>query len=286
MKQNKDYAVFILTYGRPEKVHTYELLRSSGYTGKIYLIVDDSDKTLNQYIEKYKEQVVVFSKKDYKEKFDIMDNFDGDNVIVYARNACYDIARSLNLNYFLEFEDDYTSFNYRFADDDRLASSSLKKFDDLADLIICALDKTKAFTIAFAQGGEMQGGIESLKRNNYKRKAMNTFFFKVNKDKKNDILFVGRMNDDVNTYLTHGKVGKLFFQITGVNVNQKQTQSNDGGNTDAYKSFGTYMKSFYSVIAAPNCCKISVLGVTNPRIHHKINWNNAVPKIIDESYKK
>jgi len=94
------------------------------------------------------------------------------------------------------------------------------------------------------------------------------------------------MNDDVNTYLTQGKIGKLFFQITNINLVQLQTQSNSGGNTEAYKAFGTYVKSFYSVMAAPDCCKIDLMGRTDKRIHHKINWNNAVPKILDEKFKK
>jgi hypothetical protein len=115
---------------------------------------------------------------------------------------------------------------------------------------------------------------------------MNSFVFKVNKDPKDDTLFIGRMNDDVNTYLTQGKVGKLFFQVSNVSLVQLATQSNSGGNTEAYKAYGTYVKSFYSVIAAPSCCKIDLMGRTNKRLHHKINWSLAVPKILDEKFKK
>jgi G:T/U-mismatch repair DNA glycosylase len=94
------------------------------------------------------------------------------------------------------------------------------------------------------------------------------------------------MNDDVNTYLSQGKIGKLFFQIATVNVVQLQTQSNAGGNTEAYKAYGTYVKSFYSVIAAPDCCKIAYMGTSHRRLHHKINWNHAVPMILDEKHRK
>ena len=115
---------------------------------------------------------------------------------------------------------------------------------------------------------------------------MNSFVFKVNKDPKDDIAFIGRMNDDVNTYLTQGKVGKLFFQVSNISLVQLATQSNSGGNTEAYKTYGTYVKSFYSVMAAPSCCKINLMGRTDKRLHHKITWLNAVPKIIDEKFKK
>jgi hypothetical protein len=285
MKAN-NFAVFILSHGRPDNVITYETLRRQGYTGKIYIIVDDEDKTINEYKAKYKKEIIVFSKAEYADKFDIMDNFSGNKVIVYARNACYDIARKLKLDYFFEYEDDYTQFLYRFVSGSKLDHRVIRNLDDILPVMIKCLEDTKATTIAFAQGGDFIGGANSFKNNTFKRKAMNSFVFKVNKDPKDDVLFIGRMNDDVNTYLTEGKVGKLFFQVSNVMLNQLATQSNSGGNTEAYKAYGTYVKSFYSVMTAPSCCKINLMGMTNKRLHHKIKWNNAVPKVISEVHKK
>lgn len=286
MNPNKNYAVFILSHGRPDNVITYQTLRRLGYTGKIFIICDDEDKTLAEYKKTYKNEVIVFSKKDYEKSFDIMDNFAGNKVIVYARNACYDIARKLKLDYFFEYEDDYTQFQYRFIENGSLRGKQIKNMDFVLDAMITCLDETKANTIAFAQGGDFIGGAGAFKNNTFKRKAMNSFVFKVNKDKADDVIFLGRMNDDVNTYLSLGKVGKLFFQISNVNLVQLATQSNSGGNTEAYKKFGTYVKSFYSVMIAPSCCKINLMGRTDKRIHHTIQWKYAVPKIVDEKYKK
>lgn len=114
---DKDFAVFILTYGRANNVKTYKTLKRFGYTGKIYLICSDDDKQVKDYKEKYKDQVIVFSKKDYKDKFDIGDNFDDERVVVYARNSCYNIAKKLGITYFLVLDDDYTDFSYRFNDE-------------------------------------------------------------------------------------------------------------------------------------------------------------------------
>lgn len=285
-QKNKNFAVFILSHGRPNNVITYNTLRRQGYTGKIYLILDDSDKTINEYKDLFGDDIIIFSKKDYKDKFDIMDNFDNDKVIVYARNACYDIARKLGLDYFFEYEDDYTNFQYRYIEGESLKGITIKNLDKIFDLMINCIEETNINTIAFAQGGDFIGGAGAFKSNSFKRKAMNSFVFKVNKDKKDDILFIGRMNDDVNTYLTKGKIGKLFFQLANINLVQLQTQSNSGGNTEAYKQYGTYTKSFYSVMAEPSCCKINLMGRTNKRLHHSIKWENAVPKIISEKYKK
>jgi hypothetical protein len=286
MNPSKNFAIFILSHGRPDNVITYRTLRNCGYTGRIFIIVDDEDKTLSEYKEKFRDEVIVFSKKDYENKFDLMDNFQNNKVIVYARNACYDIARNLGLDYFFEYEDDYTNFQYRYIDKDSLRGKTIRKLDEVLNAMIDCLNQTKADTIAFAQGGDFIGGAGSFENNTFKRKAMNSFVFKVNQDPKEDMIFIGRMNDDVNTYLTQGKIGKLFFQITNINLVQLQTQSNSGGNTEAYKAFGTYVKSFYSVMAAPDCCKIDLMGRTDKRIHHKINWNNAVPKILDQKFKK
>ncbi|MFY4623894.1 hypothetical protein PQ643_18915 [Escherichia coli] len=54
-----DFCAFILTHGRPDKVLTYRTLRRAGYTGKIFIVVDDEDKTRHQYIAEFGEQVLV-----------------------------------------------------------------------------------------------------------------------------------------------------------------------------------------------------------------------------------
>lgn len=55
---------------------------------------------------------------------------------------------------------------------------------------------------------------------------------------------------------------------------------------DLYDNVGTYVKSFYSVMCAPACVKISVIRDKDVRIHHKINWNNTAVKIVRETNEK
>lgn len=53
-----------------------------------------------------------------------------------------------------------------------------------------------------------------------------------------------------------------------------------------------YVKSFYSVMCAPSCVKISMLhGGTKDtaqhwRIHHRVQWENCAPKIISAQWRK
>ena len=53
-----------------------------------------------------------------------------------------------------------------------------------------------------------------------------------------------------------------------------------------YLSQGTYVKSFYTIICSPSCVKIKIMGTTNRRMHHRINWDTAVPMLISEKHTK
>jgi hypothetical protein len=69
--ENKDFAVFILTHGRPDNVKTLSTLKKCGYTGKIYFIVDNEDKTIEQYQKNYGiENVKIFDKKAMADSID------------------------------------------------------------------------------------------------------------------------------------------------------------------------------------------------------------------------
>jgi hypothetical protein len=97
--------------------------------------------------------------------------------------------------------------------------------------------------------------------------------------------FFSRLNEDVNTYLSHGMRGGVFLTIPEVYVQQATTQATAGGMSDAYMASGTYVKSFYSVMQFPSFVKATFQWQLG-RIHHKISWNNAIPKILDDCHKK
>lgn len=281
-----DFAVFILTYGRPDKVITLKTLLKAGYTGKYYLICSDDDRSLPLYIKRFgKDKVIVFNKDEAKKEFDVGDNFGNQKTIIYARNENFKIAKSLGLTYFLQLDDDYTNFFFVEAIKElNLLKQDIvyRYFDDICNAFIDFLETSKATTVAFAQGGDFLGGLESgTAQKGLLRKAMNSFFFRTDCP----VRFVGNINEDVNTYVRYGQIGHLFFTITAIKLTQNQTQKTAGGMTDAYIDGGTYLKSFYSVMYAPSTVKISEMGETHRRIHHKIKWDTAVPKILRQSVK-
>lgn len=275
------YAVIILTHGRHDRVYTEKNLRKSGYTGEIYLLCDDGDKQLDQYKAKYGDKVLVFSKSDYAGKFDKMDNFGNQATVVYARNAVYDAAKSVGLRWIVVADDDYTCFQYRITPEGGYYGKNIMNANDVFSAYFQYLKKSGLDTICFAQGGDFIGGEgNTMVKDGFKtsRKMMNLYFF----DTENPVGFVATMNDDLTSSITNGVVGKKILTIYMNSITQKETQSNAGGLTDIYLEMGTYVKSFYSVIAAPSCVKVSTMGDSALRIHHSVTWKCAVPKMIRE----
>ena len=284
--RNKSFAIFILTHGRPHNIATLQALQKANCRAKIYIIIDNEDDQAEEYFKTYgKDNVIQFNKTEYAKNIDTADLIQDNRCILFARNYCWELAEQLGLEYFLQLDDDYTDFQYRYArpNENKLSYVSVKQFDKLCDLMIDFLKASNADTVAFAQGGDYIGGRNGgLFEQRVKRKAMNSFFCRTDRR----ITFKGRMNEDVTTYCLQGSQGRLFMTIADVMLNQLPTQSVGGGMAEFYKSTGTYLKTFYSVMFCPSFIKVSIMGTTNPRIHHRINWNGCCPLILNERWKK
>lgn len=292
-----DFAVFILTHGRPHNQLTLATLKTRGYTGRCYLVVDDEDETLAEYQKLYGDQVIVFSKREALESFDVGDNFGAtgshiaDRVIVFSRNANWDLAENLGHRYFIQLDDDYTSFRFRW--NEHLTHEWIE-MTDLDSVLTAMLDwfrtlPEQVVTVAMCQGGDWIGGEKGQPNIHARRKAMNSFIC----DTRRRFPFPGRLNEDVNAYTEVQRRGLAMFTLFQVQLLQQPTQEQAGGMTDIYQDGGTYVKSFYSVMRCPSAVKIDRLhprfgrvagGV--PRIHHRVNHNHCAPKIIAETLQK
>lgn len=280
---NNSFVALILTHGRPDKVYTYDTLRKHGYTGPIIIVVDDEDATLEEYKKKFPD-VYVFDKKAMAAQIDEGDNFQDRRAIIYARNVAFQIARERGSRYFIELDDDYQEFSYTYTREGELKQRGIRTLDKVFDTLIDFKNNVGALTVAMAQRGDFMGGKENnlVQGEILKRKAMNSFIC----DTEQPFRFFGKINEDVNTYVVLGSRGSLFLQVPHVALNQISTQQSAGGMTDIYLDSGTYVKSFYTVMYAPSCTCIRMMGTKHRRLHHSINWNNAVPKIISEQFKK
>ena len=268
-----DFAIFIMVYGRPDKDWTYRTLRKSGYTGDIFCVADNTDEALPEYKAKYKERLLVFDKLEAYKKFDSGDLRSS----MYSANTIFDLAKQQRKKYFMIMCDDYTQFQYSFNSKFQFISSQIHRLDDVINGLLEFYINTPTTTIAFAQGGDFMGGKEgSNAEPKLMRKAMNSFLCSTDRP----FQFVGRMNEDVTTYVRLGSQGYLFFTTTLIKIIQTMHQSQASGLTDMYLDYGTYVKSFFSVMYNPSCIKISQLGTVHKRIHHKIDWSKVAPKIL------
>lgn len=282
-----DFAAIILTHGRPDRVYTYKTLRSYGYSGRVVLLVDDQDSTLNAYRARYGGEVEVFSKAEIGREFDLADNFNGDGAVVFARNASFHVAQRLGLRFFVQLDDDYTYFSYRFDARGCYAQKMCHRLDEVFPLFVAYLTRTPFVTVAMGQGGDYISGGAGLEVIGSKRKAMNVFVCETARP----FQFSGRLNEDVNTYTEAQRRGVPMLTVLGISVYQGMTQKNAGGMTDLYLDAGTYVKTFYTVMFAPSAVKVAQIagyknGVSHPRIHHRINWNAVAPCIIREQHRK
>lgn len=281
-----DFAAFILSYKRPDRVITYNTLRRQGYTGQIVIVVSDDDPTLPEYQRRFGSQVVVFNKQEVAKRIDVGDNFGKWAAVVFARNAAFDIAQQLGIRYFLQLDDDYRYFAYRYYDSYTHYERQCRNLDRLFDITLEFFKSLPPYvvTVAFAQTGDYIGGrYGTFARSVLKRKAMNTFFC----DVERRFPFIGFLNEDVNTYCRWGFTGLVFFTLTNVVIKQATIHGeNPGGLSEAYRGLGTYVKSFYPVMYCPSFVRLGIIGTKNRRVHHIVSWQNAVPKIISERYRK
>ncbi len=281
-----DFAVFILTHGRPDRVITYATLRKQGYTGPIWIVIDDEDKTAQQYRERFGDAVLTFSKAEIAATFDEGDNFGDRRAIVYARNACFDLARKVGARWFVQFDDDYLRLQYRRDAELRYTTIAVQNADAMFDALIEYAESTNLSALCMSQGGDHIGGAPSSYNKHgviARRKAMNTFLCSTDRP----LQFYGRINEDVNLYTCGQRRGEVvFLTLMQAMIVQKQTQSNAGGMTGLYLDSGTYLKSFYSVMYAPSCVRIGVMGEAAVRLHHDISWPHTAPKIVRESVRK
>jgi len=285
-----DFGILVITHQRPNSQITLDYLRNRGYTGPVWLVIDDQDPTGDEYRRLFGDKVLVFSKPEIAETFDEGDNFHDYRAGVYARNACWDFARQLGLKFYIQIDDDIRLFQWRrMGTKDgayKLGSWSNRRLDETFETLVRFVEDTDTQGFSVALGGDRIGGVKNLHfgrgKLSLRRKPMGLWLVATDRP----FPFIGRMNDDVNTYMTLGNRGGLFFSYTGLQIDNPNTQAQAGGMTDIYLARGTYQKSMYTVMMGPSYTQVAMMGVTDQRLHHRIKWDHALPKIVSEGLRR
>lgn len=282
--ENKRFAIFILSHGRADTITTVRTLRNQGYTGEIFVVIDDEDDQEELYRAKFGDAVIKFNKMQYFLSTDTGDLDKDRKVGVFARNFIQDEAKRRGYKYHLQLDDDVTLFDVRWEEGTKLRGAKCEHLDKYMEAMCDFMDASPKITaLSLGCTGYLIGGASSQTwAQKLPRKAMTTFFLR-----SDDInYFTLRMNDDITTTAMNTMRGKLYFTVVELEAHTVPTQSAKGGMTEAYLESGTYRKSFYSVMAIPSAAKITAMGVRDYRLHHEIQWNRCAPKILSSRWKK
>lgn len=295
----RDFCVLIISYGRPNDVKSWTTLDKYFSKAPRYIICSDDDKCLQQYKDKYGEDhILVFNKEEEMKNFDVGDNYPGMfNSSCFAHNTYFRFARQLGYKYFLAMDDDSMCYRIRYMNPEettilpngqpkgpvRAAKIPDGRFDDICEAYFRMLDSAPwLYCVAFSQGGDYIGGYNSaVWKNRVRWKAMNSFFCCTDKEWK----MPGRINEDATAYVYNGHRGRMAITLAEVMLDQPSTQQNSGGMTDIYKSFGTWLKTAYTVMMCPSAVKFSILPIAR-RVHHNVNFNLCAPKVLSSRYCK
>ena len=280
-----DFAVFICTHGRPNKQHTYNTLRHCGYTGTIYFIVDNTDNTIQDYIDNYGvDNIFVFDKNYYinSDKYDNGDNVLHDKCIVYAKRAVEDIAKSMSLKYFAISDDDITNFVIRYPNKSKLSTYPITNLDLILDNYINILYNNVA-GIGFGYSKSYFKGYRTFDYTQLSNRSMPYQFVIRNADI--DVVWSSWFGEDDITELCSSSLGKVWLSIPYVMQVMKTigNTNTEGGMVDVYKQFDTFKLNFNIVKYCPG--KTRMMYYNNKfTVAKKVI--NCFPKIISEVYKK
>ena len=247
-----DFAIFILTHGRPNKQFTLRTFLNCGYTGMWYLVLDDTDDTIQQYIDIYgSEHIIVFDKNYYinSDRFDNGDNSLHAKSGIYARRAIEDIVKDFNLHHFIMADDDIINLSVRYPYDGVLKRYPITNIDEILEAHIQLLHTVGIASIGFGNTTHYFSGCKIFESTD---RLLPYHIFLRNADI--DINWVSWIcDDDVTEYLS-SSVGNVWLVSLFVmyDVEQVGNVNAVGGMVETYKNVDPYILSFSGFKYFPN----------------------------------
>ena len=278
-----DFAIFICTYGRPNNQLTLNTLRKSGYTGRIYLVLDNTDSTIQQYIDNYgADNIVIFDKNHYINSIETVSNDPKYACIVYAKNAVENIAKIIGLKSFVIADDDVFSLRFRYADCNVLRSKRIvSHMDDVVDEINDFLLNANLCAVSPLYTTFFMNGVKSLESDSIENaRYMYIFVF------RNSAYTVNWISDYVEDNITsfeQNKVGNCMLSIPFVQHDSTPPKKRtEGGMSETYAS-NTFLLCMRGCTIEPAYMSAQWYKT---KFVPKIQRKNSLPKIISGRYKK
>lgn len=281
-----DFAIFILTHGRADQQRTWRTLRDSGYTGKIYLLIDDLDEQKDRYQKRYRDSVIVFDKRAQAEKTDTFFNGEELRAVVYARNASFEIAEEMGLKWFVNCDDDISRFDFKMPIEGKLKTAKIRNMDAVLESVIRFMEDTGTRAVSFSEGGNYIGGVNGKVRGGVNWMLSHFFMFRAGDPMRfRSVWYEDRIfsNDKAKEGLPI--FGLMQVAITLPTPESRAAEKQEGGMHEAYEESGAYIASFCVAMAHPDHEKVYI-GYKGKRWNNKRRSVAAGPKIISSRYQK
>lgn len=273
----EDFAVFIISHERADRVETYSMLREAGYTGQIYVVLDDQDTEYAKYHKRFGEEVIKYPKIVYRDITEVCRRTEG--CATYARNAVEDIAKSKNLKAFMVADDDLLRLRYRYNENGVL--KSLRISSNLDEIINAYVDFILENNIACASFGTaniyMKGISDEAVSNN--RLPFNCFI----RNAEFKWTWKAEIYEDAVTDILESWNGDFAMQLPFVQCDMcPMDVGAKGGMTSVYSAISQYEKNFPVLIYAPSCVR---LGLGKRSFIYSVKTKNAFPKLVSSRKK-
>lgn len=276
------FAIFICTHGRPDKQITLKALRDSGYTGKIYLVLDDEDETIPYYHDNLGmcDDFVGFKKQEIIDDTITTAFPPNRKTILYAKNACERYAKLKELDCFAICDDDIPGFRYRYVENGSCKSLKLtqnmdKVIQSYAEYILDSDITATSFGMAqFYFAGDKCFSPETM----LKWRIPYTFVFR---NTKHEVDWVSDYGEDITTAIECANQGKFMMASPFVQMNLSPMGVGEGGMVELHKD--TFRLAEYGHVWHPTSEQIK---------YYKDHWmstikrENAFPMLISSSCKK
>lgn len=279
----KKFAVFILTHGRPHNQLTVKTLRDLGYTGDLYLVVDDQDDTFDEYVKEWGvNTVIVFNKDHFIRHTDTGLSVPVTKFAVFARNAIEHIAKFMGYKTFMMLDDDITKLRVRLPEDESLRSYQFNgHFNEIIDKSVDYVLDCNIACMGFGFCNLYIGGVENFNKENPRQRLCAEAFIR---NTSHPVSWRLNMVEDMITSIDAAMSGDVWFQFLPIQVEIKMSEGAvEGGNSEVYRQLGMYRISFMPVIAYPSSNTVRLgkkawASTTTP--------DKCIPKIISSRYRK
>ena len=275
-----NFAIFICTHGRPYAQFTYNALRTAGFTGKIYLVVDDEDSTVPA-LQELGYDILQFCKQYYIDTVDIgRRRSDAKRAaILYAKCACEDFAKELQLDAFVIADDDLTNLRYRYEEDGHLKSLKVSNLDKVVENYCEYMLESGVCMTSFGAMPLYMAGIVTPKKIEEARIPYNILF----RNTSIPFNWISEMNEDIISVLAD-KSGHYIQMLPFIKYDMKELHAGaQGGMTANYKAMTLFQRVQTIIMYDP----VSVYYIAmKTGITHAVHKELAFPKLISSSCKK